>query len=645
MSRRVRSILDWLKIYALPLAVILLGVFISLGLFYWFLESRKREVRQRFHELARTRVETFESKLSTYSSILELFTDFYGSTDGLNRYDFQSLTRGVLDRHEEITTIQWIRSVPDSEQSSYRTSLKDEGFNDPKITRVNPVGDDQSSDEFDRRFPVTYVEPTFPGQESKFIGLDYLSGYAGEEFLRRMVEKNILSVLLNTVPLQSLTDQPETGPRNFVLLQPVYEGQHMFVKKRWENLTGLIALEVSHNELMRNVFYSEDTGTVELHVFAEDRSGTNQVLYSSTESSQNLRLSEIKTWWSYERNSPLADRDLHFILNPAESYRSENRSAYPWVILAVGFGVTILLGRASYRLSGEYLSQEKQFYSIFDSSPYGIATLDEEGRIQLWNRAARSMFGYSSNEATRMDFRELLDEPGEKLEELLESKDSDESEDFRELQACRRDGRTFPVNLGIRSWELQGRTFYTLMAEDITERKKYQKKIERMARRDDLTNLLNRATFMRKLSEEFERVDRYDGDLSVVMIDVDHFKEINDTHGHLAGDEILKGLADTFRENTRGTDFCGRYGGEEFCVALPETDTVKAEEMAERLRSTIETSEYVEDVPVTCSFGVTEYNETVEVLDDLMARADDALYQSKQNGRNQTTVWADDSSA
>jgi diguanylate cyclase (GGDEF)-like protein/PAS domain S-box-containing protein len=623
--------------------VILLGFVISLGLFYWFLESRDREVRQRFRELARTRAETLESKLSSYSSILDLVADYYDSTDRVDRYDFQSLTRGLLDRHEEISTIQWIRSVPDAKRSSYRSSLRDEGFDDPEITRADPVEGDRSSPESDRRFPVTYVEPTFPGQETKFIGFDYLSALVREKFLRRMTEKNVVSVLLNVAPLRSMVDHSDTStPQNFVLLKPVYEGQHMMVKKRWDSLAGIISLEVSHEELMRTVFSSEESETLNLYVFGRDGSDDEKVLYNDGDGNRDLTPSTVKTWWSYERKVPLADQDLHLILNPSSSYRDEHRTAYPWVILAVGLGLTLLLGRASYRLSGEYLSQEKQFYSVFDSAPYAIATLDAQGRIQLWNQTARSMFGYSTNEARGTKFRELLAESEEDLEVLEEGDEPEGTEGFREAEARRRDGQMFPINLGVRGWTLQGRTFYTVMCEDITERKEYQQKIERMARRDDLTDLLNRATFMDKLMGEFERRERYNGDLSVVMIDVDHFKDINDIHGHLTGDEILESLALALKENTRKMDFVGRYGGEEFCVALPETEVDKAREMAERLRRTIEESEYVEDVTVTCSFGIAEYHEDVNDLDDLLARADEALYYSKENGRNQTTVWEDD---
>lgn len=645
MSQRARSLIDWMKIYALPISVVLLGLLLSAGVFHWLRSSRDHRVQRRFAVLAGSRAENLESKLQSYASILQLVTDFYHSTKTVSRYRFQSLTGGILDRHDEISSLQWMPSVPGEERQTYLAKLREEGFSGVTLTPVDSDGDTRD-DGPDRYFPVTFVEPTLPGRKASLVGFDYLSGPSRRSLLKRTVEQNVTSSLVNSPSLRSMSNKTndDTAQRVFVLLRAVYGGEHMFVRDRWANLSGFLALEVPHRALLDSVFPPEGTEDLKPFVYGETTSETYNLLYShGKEPPEASNRDRARNWWTFERDIQLGDKTLTVIMNPTDSYLSDRRTAYPWVVFLLGLGLTGLLGQLSYSLSGEYLSREKQFYSVFDNAPYAIATVDDTARIDLWNDSARRMFGYEDSEARGRNLFELLeftdeDDPVESLDDLVET-DGASEEEFREVRARDRDGRAFPVNLGLRRWELQGSSFFTVMAEDITERKRYQEKIERLARRDNLTDLFNRGTFMEKLQEEFERVDRYEQELSVIMMDVDHFKNINDTHGHLAGDEILKGIAESLRENTRSTDFPGRYGGEEFCVALPETALNRAEELAERIRKLIRDAEYYEDVTVTCSFGVAAHDGSVEELDDLLNRADEALYRSKENGRDRTTVW------
>lgn len=643
MSQRGRSLLDWVRIYALPISVVLLGLMLSVGVFYWLRSSRDRQIRRRFAVLAGSQLENLESKIDSYSSILQLITDFYHSSQTVTRYKFQSITKGVLKRHKELSSIQWLPAISTAEKDDYLSSLREEGFKNVNISTINPKNGNERQDTAGRSYPVTYVEPTLPGQKAGLIGIDYLSTPDHRSLLEKTAKQNLITAILSSPALKTLSssDTSSSGPRVFILLKAVYEGGHFWIKDRWETLGGFIALEIPHEVLMETVFPPEKTSELKLFVYGNTKNSGNKLLYAESESGSPTP-AQVGNWWTFRQKISIGDKSLTVLVNPGQDYLSQRRTAYPWVVLFLGIGVTVLLGRGSYQLSGQYLSQEKQFYSIFDNAPYAIATLDAEGRFRLWNDSAREMFGYSESEARGRELGELLhsgDDDGEavSVESLLE--DTTGGEDFREVEATTRDGETFPINLGIRKWELQGMTFYTLMAEDITERKKYQRKIERMARRDNLTDLFNRGTFMEKLSEEYQRVERYDQDLSVIMMDVDHFKDVNDTHGHLVGDEILKGIADTLKEDSRATDFPARYGGEEFCVALPETSLDKARGMAERLRKHIQESEYSEGVRVTCSIGVAEYDESVEDLDDLLNRADEALYQSKESGRNRTSVW------
>lgn len=178
--------------------------------------------------------------------------------------------------------------------------------------------------------------------------------------------------------------------------------------------------------------------------------------------------------------------------------------------------------------------------------------------------------------------------------------------------------------------------------EDITERKELHDKLEQQARQDYLTGLFNRRHFMEQGQVELSRAQRYDNALSLFMIDIDHFKDINDTYGHKAGDIVLQQLGDILREALRTMDVIGRIGGEEFAVLLPETGLPSATEAAERLRERVESAQVVLEagspLQFTVSIGVTALKEKNTNLDILLAQADKALYQAKESGRNRVCI-------
>jgi diguanylate cyclase (GGDEF)-like protein len=165
---------------------------------------------------------------------------------------------------------------------------------------------------------------------------------------------------------------------------------------------------------------------------------------------------------------------------------------------------------------------------------------------------------------------------------------------------------------------------------------------------DSLTGLYNRMHFNKIVEDEIHRASRYSRPLSVVMFDIDFFKRVNDTFGHITGDEVIKMVGAVTKEQVRATDTPARYGGEEFIVLLPETSVEGAAVVAERIRAQIETTAIQTEehtISVTASFGVSHYrvktnNKLHEIgLSEFIANADQALYTSKNSGRNRVTVF------
>jgi two-component system cell cycle response regulator len=176
-------------------------------------------------------------------------------------------------------------------------------------------------------------------------------------------------------------------------------------------------------------------------------------------------------------------------------------------------------------------------------------------------------------------------------------------------------------------------------AQVIETAKEENARLEALAHTDPLTQALNRRALTQRLASELDRARRYEGVIALLMIDLDHFKRINDTYGHLVGDDVLREFAIILTSAVRSVDMVARYGGEEFVVVLPETGAEGAIAFAERIRERIEAHAFRSGdrltLRLTTSIGVATFpSSRVESVEDIFSRADAALYRAKAEGRN-----------
>jgi diguanylate cyclase (GGDEF)-like protein len=168
------------------------------------------------------------------------------------------------------------------------------------------------------------------------------------------------------------------------------------------------------------------------------------------------------------------------------------------------------------------------------------------------------------------------------------------------------------------------------------------REVERLSLTDPLTGLRNRRGFLDDARRNVELTIRHKHPLSVLMLDIDHFKRVNDTYGHATGDKVLTGIALVCRKHMRTTDLLARFGGEEFCFLLPETTSQNALLLAERLRTSIAAAGFeaeAQSFSVTVSIGISECIGEKDSIEKLLARSDEALYQAKNTGRNRVVIW------
>jgi diguanylate cyclase (GGDEF)-like protein len=234
-----------------------------------------------------------------------------------------------------------------------------------------------------------------------------------------------------------------------------------------------------------------------------------------------------------------------------------------------------------------------------------------------------------------MSLGALFADPGDllRMTELL-----DESGAVRDLELGlrTRSGAVFWGLLSARRLDLDGRASLLVWLYDISQRKEMERELRQFAKIDHLTGLSNRRYFLELAAQEFDRSRRYGHPLTVVMADLDHFKEINDTNGHHIGDQVIRAFAQALRDGVRTCDLVGRLGGEEFAAILPETSSPEAGRIAERIRAAVAALGAGDGTPVpfTASFGFAGLEPSDSSIASVIRRADAALYAAKKGGRN-----------
>lgn len=282
----------------------------------------------------------------------------------------------------------------------------------------------------------------------------------------------------------------------------------------------------------------------------------------------------------------------------------------------------------------------RTFKAAVDSSSAAIAIADRHFIIQYINKSFTEITGYSEAEVIgcKTSIFESGQTPGEAYANLLYSLNARKSWSG-ELLSKKKDGTMYWVNISVSPVDgNRDDGYYVAIMEDITDRKQMIEELNKLANVDVLTNIANRGYFLSIAEREFQRAIRYNRSLSVMMLDIDHFKQINDTYGHTIGDMVLQRFGSLCNELIRKEDCVGRLGGEEFAFVLPEINQDDAWKAGERIRQAIELLEIVttdgSNVKITCSIGVAQREKDDASFDLLLSRADIALYEAKHRGRN-----------
>lgn len=292
-----------------------------------------------------------------------------------------------------------------------------------------------------------------------------------------------------------------------------------------------------------------------------------------------------------------------------------------------------------------------RYRALVDLAYDAIVTMDERHNITLFNRAAENLFGYSSAEVLGQPIVTLLPEKfreqhprkvqqfADTYQPSLRQATPPRMDESNSVYARHRTGSVIPVEISVSKIDLNGETEFMAVVRDITDRAQLMELLKKQATTDALTGLPNRREFLEFVEKVLESPD----DLSIFILDIDFFKEINDRDGHDAGDEVLRVLAKVGASMTEGPNLFARWGGEEFVAALPGTDADLAYRIADQLCQRYERQDFEhawrrKPIPFTVSIGLATREAREDDVDALIKRADRALYRAKESGRNRVEV-------
>lgn len=295
------------------------------------------------------------------------------------------------------------------------------------------------------------------------------------------------------------------------------------------------------------------------------------------------------------------------------------------------------------REHGELLSRDPMAYAamVHSVSAFGIYLIDTRGRIISWNTGARRLTGFDEDEVIGQLYAGLFPASlrDQRVPDQLLGHAKYKAHVANEQPRRRADDTQFTARftLDVVRDMAGNHAGFVEVIHDVTRARRRERDLVQLATRDSLTGLANRGYFIEQANNELKRAERYNDPLTVVMADIDHFKQVNDTHGHDVGDLALKHVADVLVASARAIDIVGRLGGEEFALVLPRANLQPALEMCERLRHRIASTPVPwpsGNLRVTISMGLAAVTDDRESLDQLLKLADNALYAAKRGGRN-----------
>jgi diguanylate cyclase (GGDEF)-like protein/PAS domain S-box-containing protein len=543
----------------------------------------------------------------------------------IDRDKFLRIARGYADGRPDIVGINWMVPVTGAERPAFENWVRAEV--DPAFPGLRDLGPGRALRPAGPRalyLPMLY---TWPPANAFLRGLDFLTAPGRGDSARR--------ALRSTLPVASPPLGLVAGHGNIgiVLYRSVGDSGMPTI--------GLLALVLDTRAFVDQAVRRSGFGGFELSL-ADTTDGKPRALAGNI--ARPLRPADYQVRLSY------GGRSYALRFSPTAAYMEEQRGLVSWTVLTAGLLLTALLGAMLLLVSGERAAIEAQvldrtarlrdrearLQAILDNAGDAIVSVDAGGVVVSANPATAALFGYPLPHLRGLPFTTLVPGGGGEDGEALLARLAGAPADEREVDGIDARGEPFPLAASVSRVALPGERLYVCILRDLTEQHRSQAHIHRLAHHDPLTGLENRAALGERLEQRLAQARRSHQPLAVLFIDLDHFKKINDSLGHQAGDLLLKGASARMKDLLRDVDTLARLGGDEFIIVLggPLTpDSVTA--VAVRLVESLQQPYYLDGVTAHsgASVGVALFPDDGADADTLLRHADMAMYAAKREGR------------
>jgi len=558
----------------------------------------------------------------------------------INRYGrvmsargFENIAHGYLDQRPELLSMAWLRPVSEEERPAFEAWAREQiGPDFRMIAPSSEPGHPHEHSTHSHAVPAAgdhmvtlFIEPV---SRRHYLGLDWLA-----EPVRAHAVRDALRTGKPVVSAPVMLSQPHEGS-GVVLLQAVDPGDG-------QPAAGMLMLAMQVDSYVQGALAAPDFPHLKARLVDRSQPGPTTLL------DQLPREPNDDDYW---RKLSFGGREYELVLEPSAAYMVHQHGWQSWLVLSAGLMLTGLLGALMLLTSGERAQiqlqvkesttrlreREARLQAILDKAADAILTIGADGLLVSANAAAGRLFGYPPEALAGMPLARLLPEAESDSAARLLRNIAVGATHEHESSGRRQDGSIFPIAASVSEVELPDGNVFVAILHDLTEQQRAQERIYKLAHHDPLTGLDNRLSLNLRLDQLLAQTRRAHGTAALMFLDLDHFKKINDTHGHATGDQLLVAVADRLRELLREVDTIARLGGDEFIVVTAGNVTpADAGQIAQRIVASLAEPFQLagKTIHTATSVGVAMFPPDGHDSATLLRHADTAMYAAKSQGR------------
>ena len=632
----------------MPWMVFAVSLLITLQLWSNAQQEAERGLYNDFQTQVDNTSRRISQRMHDYEQVLAGVRGLFAASSDVNRGEFRAFVAAlnIEKNFPGVQSVGWVKMFSHAEKAAHIAAIQREGFADYTIL---PAGDRE------QYAVVIYVEP-FSGRNIRAFGQDHYAEPVRRATINEARDRGVVRISGKVKLAQEIDRRVQAG---FQMAMPVYQSgvPPSTLAARREQFLGLVGSSFRMDDLMHGILGGYPRNhDVDIEIYDGKTLSPQTLMYNTDDVVQGNNPAASRFQAIRELN--IAEHTWMMVAHSLPGFETRLDQTKSQLIAGAGTGSSVLLSLLTWvlvrgrtralRAALEISASEAKLRSIVDTAMDAVVQMDANGIITGWNGQAKNMFGWSREEAIGRPLHTLiipLQYRAPHLRGMSHFHQTGEAPILNkpiETLALRRDGSEFHVELTISMVRWEDNSEFCAFISDITKKKEADALIRHQANYDPLTKLPNRHMFHAHLKQEILNAQRSRLALALMFIDLDRFKEVNDTLGHNVGDQLLAEVAKRLSASVRKSDIVARLGGDEFTIILSQlTDASQVEIVAQNiLRHLAEPFTLNNETTyVSASIGITLYPEDSEEVEQLLMNADQAMYVAKRKGRNRFSYF------